>query len=462
MSELQEATAAPAPITRATWAAASVMALGGFLANMDGSIVAVGLRHMQDSLGVGLAEIQWVATAYLLGLSAGLPFTPWLAQRLGTGRLWLWALSGFVATSVLCALAPTAPVLIAVRALQGVTAGILVVAGQTLIGEVVGPARLGRMMGTLGLVVGLAPIVGPSVGGLLLAWTSWPALFWLNVPIGLAAVGLGLRLVPRGAHRTPPPMDWQGAVLVSVGLPLLLYALTALAAPGGRATPAVLAVLGAGATALFIRRSARLPHPVLRIRLAVRPVAAAALATVLSGGASMFAAVLLVPLWFQLQLGQDALSTGLLLAPMGAGTTLIMLVAGRLTDRYGGGAVASVGALIVLACTAPLPWLGAGTPMVAMQAMLVVRGAGLGLAMMPAMTAMYASVSAQELGDATALANITMRLGGAGGSAVVLVLAAARFHAAFLVLAGICLLAAAAAIWLRRTESTYSRRGHPA
>ncbi|MEV0841957.1 MFS transporter [Actinocatenispora sera] len=463
MSELPEATAVPTPITRATWAAASVMALGGFLANMDGSIVAVGLQHMQDSLGVGLAEIQWVATAYLLGLSAGLPFTPWLAQRLGAGRLWLWALSGFVVTSTLCALAPTAPALIAVRALQGVTAGILVVAGQTLIGEVVGPARLGRMMGTLGLVVGLAPIVGPSVGGLLLAWTSWPALFWLNVPIGLAAVGLGLRLVPRGAHGTPPPMDWQGAVLVSVGLPLLLYALTALAAPGGRATPAVLAAIGAGATALFIRRSARLPHPVLRIRLVVRPVTAAGLATVLSGGASMFAAVLLVPLWLQLQLGRGALSTGLLLAPMGAGTTLIMLVAGRLTDRYGGGAVASVGALIVLACTAPLPWMGAGTPMVAVQAMLVVRGVGLGLAMMPAMTAMYASVSAQELGDAAALANITMRLGGAaGGSAVVLVLAAARFHAAFLVLVGICLLAAAAAIWLRRTESTFSRRGYPA
>lgn len=458
VSELREA-AVRAPIGRATWGAAAVMALGGFLANMDGSVVAVGLQAMREGLGAGLAEIQWVATAYLLGLSAGLPFTPWLAQRLGAGRLWLWTLGGFSVASALCALAPTAPTLIAARVVQGVSAGILVVAGQTVIGEAVGPARLGRMMGTLGLVVGLAPIVGPSVGGLLLAWTSWPALFWLNVPVGLVAIGLGLRFVPRGTPGTPPRVDWPGAVLVSVGLPLLVYALTTLAAPGGRVTPAVLAVVGAGATALFVRRSARLPHPVLRVRLAARPATAAGLATVFGGGASMFAAVLLVPLWFQLQLGQGALSTGLLLAPMGAGTTLVMLVAGRLTDRYGGGAVATVGALVVLACTVPLPWLGAGTPMVALQALLVARGAGLGLSMMPAMTATYASVSADELGDTAALANISMRLGGAaGGSAVVLVLAAGGFRAAFLVLGGICLLAAAAALRLRRSGSVSSRK----
>jgi predicted MFS family arabinose efflux permease len=131
------------------------------------------------------------------------------------------------------------------------TAGILVAAGQTVIGLAVGPARLGRTMATLGLVVGLAPIVGPSIGGVLLAWFSWPALFWVNLPIGTLALLLGLRFVPRGHRLRPPPMGWPGLALVSVGLPLLVYALTALGGSNSRGTLQylVLTVVGLGALA---------------------------------------------------------------------------------------------------------------------------------------------------------------------------------------------------------------------
>lgn len=145
----------------------------------------------------------------------------------------------------------------------------------------------------------------------------------------------------------------------------------------------------------------------------------------------------------------------------GLGTTGIMLAAGRLTDRYGGGAVALAGTLGVLVSTAPLPWLDPGTPMVLVQSLLAVRGAGLGLAMMPAMTAAYASVAASELDDATALVNIVLRVGGALGAALcVIVLSrglaaadtAAGFSSAFVSLGAICLLAVLAAGWLYQAE----------
>ncbi|WP_370967936.1 DHA2 family efflux MFS transporter permease subunit [Amycolatopsis sp. cg9] len=444
-------TTAP-PIPRTVWIASGVMALGGFLGNMDGSIVAVGLESMRLRLGVGLIEIQWVATAFLLGLAAALPLTPWLVRKLGAGRLWLWALAAFLLTSVACALAPDAGTLIAFRAVQGMATGVMVTAGQTVIGLAVGPERLGRTMGTLGLVVGLAPVVGPSVGGFLLAHFSWPVLFWLNVPIGLVAFGLALRYVPRGDRRRPPPMDWRGLALVSLGLPLLVYALTEL--NGG------LAALGAGALAVFTWWSLRVRHPVLQLRLAARPVLGSALAAVLLAGAGLFGAVLLLPLWFQVRLGAGPAEAGVLLAPMGLATTVFVLVAGRLTDRYGGGTVSLTGALVALASTVPLPWFGPDTPMWLIQALLLVRGAGLGLSIMPASTAAYASVAADELGHATALVNIVMRVGGAvGGALCVIVLSrgltvtpSTGFGWAFGVLGTLCVFSVLATAWLRRAE----------
>jgi EmrB/QacA subfamily drug resistance transporter len=452
MSDLR--TALP-PIPRTVWIASGVMALGGFLGNMDGSIVAVGLESMRGSFGVTLVEIQWVATAFLLGLSAALPLTPWLVRRLGAGRLWLWALAAFLVTSVACALAPDAVVLIAFRALQGMTAGVMVTAGQTVIGLAVGPERLGRTMGTLGLVVGLAPVIGPSVGGFLLAHFSWPVLFWLNLPIGLVAFGLALRYVPRGDRGQPPPLDWPGLAMVSLGLPLLVYALADL----GPLT-SVLAAAGAATLAVFTWWSLRVPHPVLRLRLAARPVMGSALASVLLAGAGMFGAVLLLPLWFQIRLGAGPAEAGVMLAPMGLATTVFVLVAGRLTDRYGGGTVSLSGALVVLASTVPLPWLGPHTPIWLIQALLVVRGAGLGLSILPSSTAAYASVDAGELGHATALVNIVLRVGGAvGGALCVIVLSrgltvdpATGFGWAFGVLGALCVLGSVAAAWLRRAQ----------
>ncbi|MET8849319.1 DHA2 family efflux MFS transporter permease subunit [Amycolatopsis sp. NPDC004625] len=450
-------TTAP-PIPRTVWLASGVLALGGFLGNMDASIVAVGLETMRDSLGVALAGIQWVATAYLLGLSAALPLTPWLGHRFGAGRLWLGALAAFLLTSVACALAPDAGTLIGVRAVQGMAAGVMVTAGQTVIGLAVGPERLGRTMGTLALVVGLAPVVGPSVGGFLLAHFSWPVLFWLNVPIGLLAFGLALRYVPRGDRGQPPPVDWRGLALVSLGLPLLVYALTELATPGS--LDVALASIGAAAMGLFAWRSLRVPHPALRLRLAARPVLGSALASVLLGGAGMFGAVLVLPLWFQVRLGAGTAESGVLLAPMGLATTVFVVVAGRLTDRYGGGTVSLAGSLVVLASTVPLPWLGPDAPMWLVQALLLVRGAGLGLSVMPASTAAYASVAAAELGHATALVNIVMRVGGAlGGALCVIVLSrglaagpATGFGWAFGALTAVCALGAVATAGLRRAE----------
>jgi EmrB/QacA subfamily drug resistance transporter len=191
------ATAAvPDKIPRHIWRLAGVIVFGAFASMLDASVVNVGLDTIRADLGSTLEAVQWVSTAYLLALAVSLPLCGWLGKKIGVGRLWLWSLAAFTVASGVCALAPNVGALIGLRVLQGLAAGLLVPAGQTIIGQAVGPHRLGRVMSVLGIAVNLAPTVGPTVGGLLLHYLSWEWLFLVNLPIGAIGLALGLRLVP--------------------------------------------------------------------------------------------------------------------------------------------------------------------------------------------------------------------------------------------------------------------------
>lgn len=157
------------PIPATAWLLAATIALGAFMSQLDTSAVNVALRRIGTDLGAPLGIVQWTSTGYLLAVAVSLPASSWLARRLGSGRIWLGSVAAFTLASALCAVAPTVGWLIALRAAQGLSAGQLIPAGQTLIGRAVGPQRLGRVMATVGIAVSLAPALGPTVGGLLVA-----------------------------------------------------------------------------------------------------------------------------------------------------------------------------------------------------------------------------------------------------------------------------------------------------
>ena len=442
------------------WRLAGVVVVGAFVSMLDGSIVAVGLDTVARDLHVGPAEVAWVSNAYLLALAVSLPLCGWAGRRVGVGRLWLGALAAFTLTSAVCALAGDLPALVVARVAQGLAAGLLVPAGQTLLGQAVGPERLGRVMGVLGLAVSAGPALGPALGGVLLASFSWPALFLVNVPIGALGLAAGLRVVPRGVAGRAGPLDVGALVLVGLGLPATLFGLTVLAEPGGTG-PAVVGTLVVGLVALagFVRRTRRARHPLTDLSLLRRPVFAAA--CVASGlvGAVMFGSLLALPWWFQLRQGAGVIDTGLALIGFGVGTALAGPLAGRLTDRLGGGRVAVVGTLAVVATTVPFAFLAADAPVLVVQTLLVVRGLATGLAAVPVTVAGYAAVEAEALPDAATQLNAVQRVGGAAGGALVAVVVArgladgpdVAFQAAFLVLTGIAVLALGAATWLAAT-----------
>lgn len=227
--------------------------------------------------------------------------------------------------------------------------------------------------------------------------------------------------MPPGIRDTARTIDLGGLALLGFGLPLLLYAATETGTGKLSAGLAATFLLGAGLVAAFVAHALRAHRPLIDLRPIRRPGFAAAVATAGLTGLNMYGGLLLIPLYLQLAAAQDTGATGLMLLVMGLGSALVLPVAGTLTDRHGPGLVALAGA-VLLAATA-LPFL---TPeplaMSFLAAALIVRGAGLALAQMPAMTAAYAAVSAEEMGDAATLVNVAQRIGGATGAILVIVL----------------------------------------
>jgi EmrB/QacA subfamily drug resistance transporter len=438
---------------------AAVVVLGALLSMLDATVVAVGLESIATDLGAELGAAQWIAHSYLLALAVALPACGWLGRRIGGGRVWLAALAGFTAASVLCAVSPTLGLLVAARALQGVAAGFLVPTGQALLGQAVGPERLGRVMALLGAVVSLGPALGPVLGGVLLDVASWPWLFLVNVPIGVVGLVAGARWLPRGTPSDAGPLDLPGLLLAGVGLSALVYGVTAWSEQvSGAAVWGPLAA-GVAGLALFVRRTLRRDRPLTDLRLFAQRRYAVATVTSTLTGASLFGTVLVFPLFLQLDRGVSVVGTGMALLSYGLATGVSTPVAGRLVDRFGAGRV-SVSGCVVLTLTA-IPFALLDPDPVLLQVLLVLRGIAIGFAAIPATVAAYAAVRPEQLPDATTQLNALQRIGGAvGGALVATVLATllpgpSAFPAVFWLLAGLGAAALVPALALTRREPAY-------
>ncbi|MDA0565054.1 DHA2 family efflux MFS transporter permease subunit [Streptomonospora sp. S1-112] len=446
-----------APIPARIWWTAAVTGSGAFMAMLDSTVANLALEPVRAEFGSTLALVQWVATGYLVAGAVSLPAAGWLGDRFGHGRVWAVSLAVFTAASALCALATGPAALIAARAVQGLAAGAMVPAGQAVIASEAGAERLGRLMGALGVVVSLGPAVGPAVGGLLVEAVSWRWVFAINVPVGIAALAAARALVPAGRADRSRRLDWPGLLLLGCGLPLLLYGATEVGAGGAAPVPLLAAASGAVLTAVFAVTSVRTASPLLDLRLLRRPAFAAATATTTLTGAAMYGGLLLLAVYLP-QTGRGGTEAGLLLLAMGLGSAAALYAGGALTDRRGPRAVSVVGAVLLAAATAAVlvPGPAGALPTAALAAVLVVRGVGMALAQMPAVTAAYGAAPPERVGDAATLVTISQRVGGALGSAgVVLVVVAGGggpqgYAIGFAALTAVALLAALTAAALRR------------
>ena len=405
------------------WRVSVVVLLGSVMSILDTTIVNVALATLGRDLHSSVAQIQWVVTGYLLALAAVIPVTGWAARRFGGKRVYLVSLVLFVAGSALCGLATSTNELIFFRVLQGVGGGMILPIGQLMMAEAAGPKRMGRVMSIMAVPVMLAPILGPTIGGLLVQNASWQWIFYVNVPIGVIAVVSAMRTLPRVEPGPAGGFDFRGLVMMSGGLAILTYGLAEIGTTGSFTATKVLLPLLAGLVlvALFSVHALRVPRPLLDLRLYRRPTFSSASIAMFCLAGALFGGMIILPLYLQGVRHESVVDAGLLMAPQGLGAALAMPIAGKLTDRRGGGPVALVGVAIVALFTIPFGLVTDHTSLVILSVAMFIRGTGIGFGFMPAMTAAFASLDRSELSDATPQLNVLQRVGGSLGTAVLAV-----------------------------------------
>jgi EmrB/QacA subfamily drug resistance transporter len=421
-------------LPREVYVVASVIVLGAIMSILDTTIVNVALDTLARRLHASINSIQWVATGYLLALAIVIPLSGWMTERLGSKRVWMTSVALFGLGSALCGLAWSTGSLIGFRVLQGFGGGMIMPVGMTVLAQAAGPQRIGRVMAIVGVPMLLGPIIGPVLGGLIVDNVSWRWIFYVNLPVAVLALGLASRLLSSDSGRDDAGrLDLLGLALLSPGLGALVFGLSEIETHGGIGHPISYGPILAGAAlvALFVRHSLRISRPLVDVRLFKVPGFSAAAGTTFLLGLSLFGAMIILPLYYQLARGESALSAGLLMVPQGLGAAALMPLTGRLTDRIGGGRVALVGLLLMSAGTLPFVWIGAHTPYAWLSAILVLRGIGLSATMMPAMAAAYAKLERPAVPRATAALNVIQRVGGSVGTALLAVVLEHQINKAF-------------------------------
>ena len=455
--------------------AATVLAsMTGFL---DASVVNVAVPAIARDLGGSVVALQWTLAGYLLTAAALLLVAGALADQYGRRRMLITGLLVMLAASVLCAVAPSFPVLIAARVVQGVGAALVVPSSLALLN---GTLRVADRAPAIGIWAGLASLggllIGPFVGGWLVDHASWRAVFLLNIPL-IGAALLALLPVPESIARHGRfTLDGIGALLAVVGLAGLIDGLTA-GPTVGWTSPRVLAGLIVGAACLLalVPAERRVRMPMLKLSLfASRQFTAINVATVVFYGALAAAGYLLV-LHCELTLGYSATEAGAILIPSSVVFLVLSPVIGAVVPRIGARRLMTAGMLAVAAGFLWLAYAPAGNYATAILPGVLLWGLGLGVTVTPLTAAVLAAVTDTDLGEASAISDVASRLGGAVMTALVPVLIGVHagqslggalqsgYRPAMIVLTGLCLLAAAiSVVFVRDGRTAPSRFAPPA
>jgi EmrB/QacA subfamily drug resistance transporter len=390
------------------------------LASLDQTIVSTAMPTIVGELG-GLNHISWVVTSYLLAVTVVTPLYGKLGDLYGRKVVLQGALVLFLIGSALCGQSKNLTELILFRAVQGLGGGGLMVSAQAAIGDVVSPRDRGRYSGLFGAVFGLSAVAGPLIGGFFTTHLSWRWIFYINLPLGIAAFAVLAITLPSRVERVRHRIDYAGTALLAVGLSSLVLLTTfgGTTYAWGSAQVVGLGVLTIVSIALFTRVERRASEPILPPRLAKNRVFVVTSAVGFVVGFGLFGALTYLPLFQQVVRGQSPTSSGLQLIPVMAGLLTTSILSGQLISRRGrykvfpivGTALTVVGMLL-------LSTLDAGTSTLAASAYMLILGFGLGFVMQVLVLAAQNSVPYEDLGVATSGATLFRSIGGSLGTAI--------------------------------------------
>ncbi|QIM22506.1 multidrug efflux MFS transporter [Phycicoccus sp. HDW14] len=360
------------------------LVLATFTVILNETVMVNAIPRLMVEFDVGARAAQWLSTAFMLTMAVVIPVTGWFLQRVTTRTAFTVAMSVFGAGTLLCALAPTFPVLVGGRVVQATGTAVMMPLLMTTLMTVVHERDRGRVMGNVTLAISVAPALGPALSGVVLAAAGWRWLFGLVLPVVVLVTLLGLRRLEDVGETRPGGVDWASVVLSALGFGGLVYGLSRIGEEHPGAVPALGWVLGGvGVVAAFVLRQHRLTRtsgPLLDLRALTHRTFTVSLAMQSLAFLTMLGAMILLPLYLQNLRGLSPLQTGLLVAPGGLAMGLLGPVVGRVFDRVGARPLVVPGALGVLASLAILSRIDAVTPyglLLGVQVLLMVSLAAL-------------------------------------------------------------------------------------
>jgi EmrB/QacA subfamily drug resistance transporter len=386
--------------------------LGSAIASIDATVVGIALPAIGRDFGVGLGDLQWVVNAYTLTLAGLLLLAGALGDKYGRKRVFVIGIIWFAVASLLCSIAPTAPLLIAARALQGVGAALLTPGSLAILQAVFRPDDRGKAIGAWSGFSGVGTAVGPFLGGFLVAAVSWRLIFVINLPLAALVVAVTLRHVPESRDPTDTaPVDVTGGVLVTLGLVGLTYGLIQGPNHGWASAPVLIALLaGVALLGAFGWWEHRSPAPMLSLSLfrSTQFTSTNAVTFIIYG--AIGGALFLLPIQLQEVSGYSALEAGISLLPVTVITLLLSARSGALAARIGPRLQMTVGPVLVGAGIALFALIGpSGNYLTEVLPGVVIFGFGLAVTVAPLTSTVLAAVPAEHSGMASAVNNDVAR-----------------------------------------------------
>jgi len=379
---------------------------------LDSLVVVTALPRMQHDLHVGLSSLQWTVNSYGIAFAAGIVTAAALGDRFGRRRVFSAGLALFTVASAACALAPSGGALIAARTLQGLGGAVVLPLSLTILTTAFPAECRGMIVGVYGGLAGLAVAIGPLVGGAVTQGIDWQWIFWINVPIGLLAVALAARLLPK-SHGAAKRLDLGGVGLVTAGVLALVWGLVRANDAGSSSGEVLGALLGGSALlAGFALWESRVAEPMVPLRLFRNSEFTFGNATTFLMSGATFAAAFLVTQEFQFARGYSPLSAGLRLLPFFATPMLVSPIAGAVSDRVGRRPLIVAGMALE---TIGFAWVAArgslGADWLEISLALLVAGVGISIALPTVPTAVLNSVGEEEMGTASGINYMAQRFG---------------------------------------------------
>ncbi|MGF9913097.1 MDR family MFS transporter [Paenibacillus ehimensis] len=329
--------------------------VGMFMVLLNMTAMNVAIPRLADTFQSSLSVIQWATTGYILAEAVIIPVAGWLSDRFGAKRIFLISIVLFTVSSILCVFAVNAVQFIVFRVLQGLGGGIVMPIGMAIVYRISPPGKVGTVMGMLGVPILIAPAIGPVMAGWLVEYASWHYIFWVNVPVGILGIWIGMRYLPNLETQAGAKLDIPGMIFGPLAFAALIYGVSEGGDSGWSSNRAIIGItVGIAALLIFIWIELRHKEPLLELRVFRSYTFTSAVILLWITSAVFYGLLFLNPVFLQKVQGYNAFTTGLLLLPQAVACIVFIQLGGRLFDRFGvkplviaGSAIVSLGAYLL-------------------------------------------------------------------------------------------------------------------